>query len=110
MKMVLLSLAGAGGLFLCAAGPLPAQGTDAQINIDNFTFAPAQLDVRAGTKVNWKNRDDIPHTVVDAATPRQFKSAPLDTGDSFSYLFAKPGTYHYFCSIHPMMQGVVVVH
>jgi plastocyanin len=80
-----------------------------QVTIDNFAFTPAEITVSAGTTVTWLNRDDIPHTITDAADPRAFKSAPLDTGDSFSHMFAAPGTYHYFCSLHAHMQGTIVV-
>jgi plastocyanin len=86
-----------------------ASASDAQVTIDNFAFSPAELDVTAGTRVVWLNRDDIPHTVVDAADPRAAKSPPLDTGESYGRVFDKPGTYHYFCSLHPHMQGTVVV-
>ena len=86
-----------------------AMAADATVNIDNFSFTPAEITVSPGTKITWNNRDDIPHTVTDAATPRAFKSAALDTGDSFSQVFSAPGTYHYFCSLHPHMQGTVVV-
>ena len=63
----------------------------------------------AGTKIHFTNRDDIPHTVVDAANPRTIKSPPLDTGDSYDRVFDKPGTYTYFCSLHPHMTGTVIV-
>jgi plastocyanin len=79
------------------------------VNIDNFSFAPDALVVAPGTKVTWTNRDDIPHTVTDAAGQRSFRSAALDTGDDFSHVFDTPGTYHYFCSLHPHMQGTVIV-
>jgi plastocyanin len=81
----------------------------ANVNIDNFSFSAAEITVAPGTKVTWANRDDIPHTVTDAVEPRSFKSAALDTGDVFSHVFASPGTFHYFCSLHPHMQGTVVV-
>jgi plastocyanin len=80
-----------------------------EVMIDNFSFAPAEIIVAAGTTVTWSNRDDIPHTITDAAEPRAFKSPPLDTGDKFSWMFKSPGTYQYFCSLHPHMQGRVVV-
>jgi plastocyanin len=96
-------------LFGSSGAISPAHADDAKVNIDNFTFSPAQITVTPGTKVTWENRDDIPHTVTDAGSPRTFKSPPLDTGDSYSYVFSAPGTYHYFCSIHPHMQGTVVV-
>ena len=94
----------------------PAQATDATtpapstISIDNFSFSPATLTVKAGTTVTWVNHDDIPHTVVSADTPRAFKSPPMDTDGSFSFTFSKPGSFSYFCSIHPKMTGKVVVH
>jgi len=91
------------------AASSPAAPVSATIAIDNFTFSPAEVTVAAGAEVTWTNRDDIPHLVVDAGNPRQFKSAPLDTGDHFSFVFAHPGTYHYFCALHPHMQGTVVV-
>lgn len=85
-----------------------ASAPPVEVKIDNFTFAPPTLTVAVGTTVKWVNRDDIPHTVVseDKST---FKSKALDTDDSFSYTFTKPGTYSYFCSIHPKMVAKVVV-
>jgi plastocyanin len=85
-----------------------AQTEETKVSIDNFSF-PAEITVTAGTKVTWENRDDIPHTVTDAGQPREFKSAALDTGDAYSHVFAAAGIYHYFCSLHPHMQGTVVV-
>jgi plastocyanin len=79
-----------------------------QITIDNFSFAPATLTVPAGTEVTWVNHDDIPHTVV-SEDKTTFKSRALDTDEKFSFKFAKPGTYTYFCSIHPKMTAKVVV-
>jgi plastocyanin len=84
----------------------PAKQTE--VKIDNFTFAPPTLTVAAGTTVKWVNRDDIPHTVV-SEDKTTFKSKALDTDDSYSYTFTKPGTYTYFCSIHPKMVAKVVV-
>lgn len=77
------------------------------ISIDNFAFSQATLTVASGTRVTWINHDDMLHTVVDEA--KSFKSGPLDSGDSFSYVFDKPGTYKYFCSLHPHMTGTIVV-
>jgi plastocyanin len=81
---------------------------NAEVKIDNFSFGPQNLTVAAGTTVTWTNRDDIPHTVV--STDGIFKSKVRDTDEKFSYTFAQPGTYPYFCSIHPKMTGTVVVH
>jgi plastocyanin len=79
----------------------------AEVKIDNFSFGPATLTVAAGTTVTWKNNDDVPHTVV--SDDKTFRSKALDTDDKFSYTFTKPGTYNYFCSVHPKMIAKVVV-
>jgi len=78
-----------------------------EVKIDNFIFGPETLKVSVGATVTWTNRDDIPHTVV--STTGAFKSKVLDTDEKFSFTFSKPGTYPYFCSIHPKMTGKVVV-
>src|SRR3954468_13390413 len=83
-----------------------ARCEDLSIMIDNFTFEPAQLVVKAGTTVTWKNRDDIPHTVVSAG---RFRSNTLDTDDTFAFTPTTPGDYTYFCSLHPHMQGTIKV-
>src|SRR4029078_4155207 len=78
-----------------------------EINIDNFSFVPAELTVSVATTVTWTNRDDIPHTVV--STDKVFKSKVLDTNEKFSYTFSTPGAFFYFVSIHPKMTGTVMV-
>jgi plastocyanin len=97
------------GMLVLLAAPV-AFAEDAAVSIDNFTFSPPELSAAAGTRITWTNHDDIPHTVVDADHPKDAKSPPLDTGDSYSRVFDQPGTYHYFCSLHPHMQGTIVVH
>lgn len=95
-------------LFLLATAP-EALAADAQVTIDNFTFSPAELTVPTGTSVVWTNRDDIPHTVTDQLDPKGTRSPPLDTGETYSRVFERRGVYRYFCSLHPRMQGTVVV-
>jgi len=87
--------------------PAPVRAADATIKIDNFTFDPPRLTVKAGTTVTWYNEDDIPHTV--AAVGKHFRSKALDTDGNFSFTFTIPGSYEYFCSLHPHMTGVIVV-
>ncbi len=96
----------AGGV-LFARAQTPAAAA-AAVGIDNFTFNPQTLTVKAGTTVTWTNKDDIPHGI--AVTNNAFKrSQALDTDDSFSFTFTTPGTYQYFCYIHPHMTGSIVV-
>ena len=79
----------------------------AAVQIDDFAFSPPSLTVKAGTTVTWRNKDDIPHTV--ASSTRLFKSKALDTDDSYTFTFNEPGSYQYFCSLHPHMTGTIVV-
>jgi plastocyanin len=91
---------------------LPARAQSAAaangVSIDNFTFNPVTLTVKAGTTVTWTNKDDIPHGI--ASSNNAFtRSEAMDTDDSFSFTFTTPGTYQYFCYIHPHMTGTIVV-
>jgi len=84
-----------------------AMADETAVKIDNFTFSPAALTIHAGQTVRWTNHDDLPHNVV--SEDKSFKSETLDTDENFSFTFSKPGTYTYYCSIHPRMTGKVVV-
>jgi len=104
--MIVVALLSAGMTGVKAnAQQAPAKAVE--IKIDNFSFAPGTLTVAAGTTVTWTNQDDIPHTAV--STDGVFKSKVMDTDEKFSYTFTKPGTFPYFCSIHPKMTGTIVV-
>lgn len=108
--LVLATLAAPGGAFADSSktgAAARAQSTGVEITIDNFSFTPAIITIKTGTQITWKNRDDIPHTVV--SSDNLFKSKALDTDDTFSFTPSKPGTYLYFCSLHPKMTGKVVV-
>ncbi|RAO75411.1 cupredoxin domain-containing protein [Dyella jiangningensis] len=79
-----------------------------QVEIRNFAFAPNTMTVAVGTRVVWINRDEEPHVITSAG--KQFASSPaLDTSDTYAVTFSKPGTYVYYCSIHPMMVGTIIV-
>ena len=86
---------------------VPAAAGTAEVRIENFSFSPAALTVKAGTQITWTNGDDIPHTVVSDG--HTFKSKVLGSGEKFTFTAGKPGTYSYTCSIHPNMTGKVVV-
>ena len=114
-KTYLLGAVGVAALLVAALPRLTAAGetavmaaaSTATVQIDNFTFTPATLTVAAGTTVTWKNEDDSPHRIGDK--DGTFKSAALDTDDTFSHNFATPGVYPYICTIHPYMAGKIVV-
>jgi plastocyanin len=114
-KAALLGAAGVISLLLAGASESPSAGEAAvqaaanpvAVKIDNFNFTPPTLVVTPGTTVTWTNDDDSPHSVREK--DGKFKSAALDTDDTFSQTFAAPGEYEYFCSIHPRMVGKIVV-
>src|ERR1700687_2419639 len=85
-----------------------AQTSSSAVAIHNFTFTPQTLTVKAGTTVTWTNKDDIPHGIASANNGFA-RSKALDTDDSYSFTFATPGTYAYFCYVHPHMTGTIVV-
>jgi plastocyanin len=89
------------------AGTAQMKAAPAEVKIDNFAFGPQALTVAVGATVRWTNRDDIPHSVVSAEGA--FKSKALDTDETYSFTFAKAGTYAYFCGLHPKMTGKIVV-
>jgi plastocyanin len=92
---------------LGAASATPAAAADPTVHIRNFAFVPASLTVPAGATVRFVNDDTEAHTVT--ATDRTFDSAGLDTGDAWTHRFATPGTFAYFCAMHPYMHGRIVV-
>ena len=96
---VLVALAPTAG----AQSPPP----QAAVRIKDFAYAPARLTVPAGTTVRFVNDDTEAHTVT--AVDRSFDSGGLDSGESWTHRFAAPGTFAYFCAIHPYMHGTVVV-
>ena len=92
----------------CTSHADAASGASTIVMAKDFMFAPTSMNVAAGSTVTWTNRDDEPHTVVSDSG--LFRSAALDTNESFSFRFEKPGTYRYVCTIHPRMVGTIVVH
>lgn len=97
----------AGAAVCCIVYTAVALPGESVVGIANFTFKPETVTVPVGTKLVWENNDDIPHSIVEATG--KFHSVALDTDDKFSFTFDKPGTYEYFCGLHPFMKGKVVV-
>ena len=92
------------------AGDTKGAGTSKQntIEIKDFAFNPQTITVRSGEKITWTNRDEEPHTIV--SVEKQFKkSSALDTDQTFTITAGAPGTYTYFCSVHPKMTGTIIV-
>lgn len=105
--MLAAALAAAPATAAPAADPVPAAAAATVVEIHNMKFNPVTLTIAPGTKVTWVNEDNSPHTVTDKG--KVFRSAALDTKDSFSYTFTAPGEFTYFCTLHPIMVGKIVV-
>jgi plastocyanin len=111
MQCKLFSLAFAGLIGVATLGasfPANAQAQSAnKVVMKNFDFSPMMLTVSAGSAVTWKNLDGEPHTVT--SVDGLFRSGALDTDESFTFKFMKPGIYKYLCSIHPRMMAEIIV-
>lgn len=92
-----------------APAAAPATTSATQVTIQNYAFAPASLTIPAGTTVVWTNKDTAPHTVTVSSGPVKFSSPNLQQGDTFTYTFTQPGTYSYYCAVHPDMTASVTV-
>jgi plastocyanin len=90
------------------ASPAGVSGAPVEILIQSFAFSPNSVTVPVGTEVKWTNLDSPGHNITsdDGTT---IKSPKLAQGESWSMVFSTPGTYTYFCSIHPSMKGTIVV-
>jgi len=101
------------GISFCAsAGEMKDAGSvgagQNKIEIKDFAFNPQRITVKSGEKITWINRDEEPHTIV--SVEKQFKkSSALDTDQEFTITAGVPGTYTYYCSVHPKMTGTIVI-
>lgn len=98
-----------------------AAASPSEVIIQLIAFKPEQLEVTAGTTVTWTNRDPGAHTVTSGTVEQgdsgvtqepdgTFASGDIAKGDSFQQTFDEPGTYQYFCSLHPAtMRGEIRV-
>lgn len=75
------------------------------VDMENFHFDPETIDIKPGTLVVWVNKDNFTHNVRSDT----FTSPDVLPGGSFSSVFEIPGTYDYYCSIHPSMKGKIIV-
>lgn len=106
-------LACLGGLPACfsdrpATGPEPPTSGGAAVTIANFAFMPPTLSVPTGTVVTWTNSDDVGHT-VSADDGKSFDSGVIGHNATFQLTAGAPGTYGYFCQIHPFMKATLTV-
>ena len=93
----------AGPAVAAPENPVPAN----TVVIENFSFKPGTITVPAGTHVVFENRDDLPHSVIIPDLKQH--SQMLDTDDKYDAVLDKPGHYAFFCGVHPMMKGEIVV-
>lgn len=95
-----------------AVGQQLVAANSAEIDIVNFAFTPKVITVARGTSVTWENKDEEPHNIVSVPSgtqPRLFRSQAVDGGEKYTFVFNEAGTFKYICSIHPHMEGTIVV-
>ncbi|MEU1925088.1 cupredoxin domain-containing protein [Streptomyces albogriseolus] len=97
-----------------AASPSSAATTagpaSARIVIENFTFSPADLQVRPGAKITVVNRDSVPHTVTATGDKTTFDTGNITGGATVTFTVpSTTGSYSYICTIHPNMKGTLTV-
>ena len=106
-KPMIVAVVAVATLLLASEKPASAQEPGVRIEIKAHGFETPELTVPTGTTVTWINHDDDSHTVT--STANVFRSPGLDTDESYAYTFTRPGTYEYYCTLHPMMTGKVIV-
>ena len=94
-------------LLLVASVGAAAESAGTRVEIKAHGFDVPELTVPVGTTVTWINHDDDPHTVT--STDNAFRSPGLDTDETWAFTFTRPGTYPYYCTLHPLMTGTVIV-
>ena len=99
--------AGCGASTTTTGGPATSSAGGLQVIMKNIAYDPASLTFKVGQTVTWVNQDSTQHDVV--ANKGAFKSGLLQTGGTLSFTFTKAGTYQYYCSIHPNMNGTIIV-
>lgn len=104
MKRLLLIVA-----FLFLLAPARAEAATQHVAMENYAYSPATLTIQVGDTVTWTNHDQAPHDVVTTSAPAAFRSPLLNTGESWSFTFTVPGTYAYYCSVHPDMRAQIIV-
>jgi plastocyanin len=86
----------------------PGAEEGCHVDIRDFAFSPAAIEIEVGTTVTWENYDTATHTVT--ADDGSFDSGDLAQGDTFSHTFDKAGTFTYHCNFHPNMIATITVH
>ncbi len=94
-------------LLVALVAATPAMSSTPTVTIKDDAFSPAQLTISSGQTVTFVNKDDDAHTVTSSTG--DFDSKGMDTSGVWRHTFTKPGTYKYFCELHPFMKGTIVV-
>jgi len=80
---------------------------EAIVEMQDFAFSPATLEVQKNTMVIWRNKDPMPHSATsDSGT---FDTGAFQSGEEANVVFKTPGTYSYYCTVHPSMKGTIIV-
>src|SRR6266568_1697774 len=107
MRRVLAALAVA--FLVLFQAPSPAAAASFSVQIENYAYAPSSITVEVGDTITWTNDDTAPHTITTSSGPQALSSPYLSKGQSWGFTFRAPGTYSYYCAVHPYMRAQVIV-
>jgi plastocyanin len=118
LAVVALALAGCGGGGGDGGSSTPAAtpttsgssggGGAVAVTMKDIAFAPQSVQVKVGQKIDWTNDDSVAHNVT-ATSGASFRSSDFSQGGTFSYTPTRAGTIDYVCTLHPGMDGTIVV-
>jgi plastocyanin len=98
---------------LAASTPIAgAKAEDvAEVSIQNFLFEPADVSVKSGTRIVFRNKDQVPHSIVGEIGGRELFRSPDQLGEDETYavVASNAGEISYYCGLHPGMKGKISV-
>ena len=93
---------------MSTAGGGSVDSESVRVDIASMQFQPATIRVKTGETVTWFNQEAMPHTIT-SPNSGLLASDQLNRGGSYEHTFQDPGTYTYYCSLHPSMIGKIIV-
>ncbi len=92
-----------------SAAPSSAASGNVSVTMQNIAFSPITIHAKVGQTVKWSNQDQVAHNVSYVSGPQFTSSSTFNAGGTYSLKLVKAGTIQYRCTIHPGMNGTIVV-
>jgi len=116
LAVVALAIAGCGGGDGSSSTPAATATTSGgsggggavAVTMKDIAFSPQSVQAKVGQKIDWTNDESVAHNVT-ATSGASFRSSDFSQGGTFSYTPTRAGTIDYVCTLHPGMDGTIVV-